>query len=166
MSGSEAQVLTRVLLVGGEPEVGRGHAQVQTGARPMRCQARSGCSPGLLVSCPGFTAETGGEFSLLQEDGLSPLLNRFLQKPSRSLRPSVETDDLQPQGWADLPPACPNPTALWWAEPAPPGKGVPSRRPCPPPPFVLLAPAGPLGPGSRTDTRPFAKHGVGREGLL
>lgn len=32
-------------------------------------------------------------------------------------------------------------------------------------PFALLAPDSPLGPGLRTDTRPSAKHGVGREGL-
>ena len=32
------------------------------------------------------------------------------------------------------------------------GKGVPSRQPCPPSPPPSLAPAGPLGPGLRTDT--------------
>lgn len=53
-------------------------------------------------------------------------------------------------------------------QPAPQERGFPLDSPALHPPtapaFALLAPAGPLGPGSRTDTHPSAKHGVGREG--
>lgn len=62
-------------------------------------------------------------------------------------------------------PARPHPTSLWWAEPAPWEKGIPSDSLAPAPPLHSLAWASPLGPGLRTDTHPSAKHGVGREGL-
>lgn len=41
----------------------------------------------------------------------------------------METEDLQPQVWAYLPSAWPNPTALWWAEPAPQERGFPLDSP-------------------------------------
>lgn len=112
---------------------------MQTGVRPVRCRAQSGCPrpPGLLLwallRLQLKPAEAVG-FLSWQTSALS-LLNQLLSKPEHSLWSSVEIGALQPQVWAGLPSACPNPIALWWAESAPQERGFPLDGPALHPPL-------------------------------